>query len=299
MDRVENLKQALPYLRRHRGRTFVIKLGGRVMEDEPALRSVAEDITLLHSVGIKVVVVHGGGPQMNRLARRLGVPQQIVGGRRVTDDETLDLAKMVFRGKLNLEVVAALKEWGTPSVGLSGTDGGLIEATRRPPVEMVDDDGQTRTVDFGNVGDIVAIDTTVLNSLLGAGFVPVVCSLAHGTEGGILNVNADGVAEQLAVAMGASKLFFATDQQGLLAVPDDQDSLISFCDRAQVAAMMERGDIAGGMKPKIDAALRAISAGVERVHVISAFQPSALLLEVFTNEGCGTLVVDTKDEAGG
>ncbi len=296
MDRVNNLKQALPYIRRHRGKTFVIKLGGRVFEERHALLALAEDITLLHNVGIKVIVVHGGGPQMNELARKLGVPQQVVGGRRVTNDETLDLAKMLFRGKLNVEIVSALREFGTLAVGLSGGDGGLVEATRRPVVQVQESDGSTQEVDFGHVGDVVSVNPHVLHTLTNAGFIPVVCSLASTLTGGILNVNADTIAERIAIAVGADKLFFLTDRSGLLEDAADLDSLVSYCDVADVERMLAAGVIAGGMKPKINAALKALKGGVPRIHVISAFQASSILLEVFTNEGSGTLIVNDKHE---
>ncbi|MEL6177659.1 MAG: acetylglutamate kinase [Myxococcota bacterium] len=297
MDRVTNLKQALPYIQRHRGKTFVIKLGGRVLQDRGALLALAEDMTLLHNVGIHVVVVHGGGPQMNALASRLGIDQEVVGGRRVTNDDTLDMAKMLFRGRLNLDLVSALREFDTLAVGLSGGDGGLVEAVRRPEVDVKDDDGTMRRVDFGHVGDVVQVHPAILETLTAAGYIPVVCSLASTLKGGVLNVNADTIAERIAIALGADKLFFLTDAPGLMESVDDPSSLISYCDAAQLHALLESGKVAGGMRPKLAAAIRALSAGVQRVHIVSAWQPSAMLLEVFTNEGCGTLVVrDTPKE---
>lgn len=296
MDRVMNLKQALPYIQRHRGRTFVIKLGGRVLQDRHALLRLAEDVTLLHNVGIHVIIVHGGGPQMNEMAEKLGIPQQVVAGRRVTDDDTLDLAKMLFRGKLNIDIVAAMREFGTLAVGLSGSDAGLVEATRRPVVQVQDASGNTQDVDFGHVGDIAQIRPDVLTTLTGAGYVPIICSLASTPTGGILNVNADTIAQRVASAIHADKLFFLTDRAGLLENPEDPSSLISYCDIKDIEALMAAGKIAGGMRPKVQAALKALEGGVGRVHMVSAFQPSAILLEVFTNEGCGTLVVRDKHE---
>lgn len=297
MDRVHNLKQALPYIQQHRGKTFVIKLGGRIFTKPEALRALSQDIALLHNVGIHIVVVHGGGPQLNTLAERLDVPQNVVGGRRVTDTETLDLAKMMFRGKLNLELVSALREAGALAVGLSGSDGGLIEATRRPPVTMTDEEGKSTDVDFGHVGDIVRIHTDVITVLTGSNYIPVVCSLASTHTGGVLNINADTIAQHLAVALGADKLFLLTDQQGLFQSLSDPSSLVSYCDMSDLQGMLEDGTISGGMKPKVLAALAALDSGVNKVHMVSAFQPSSLLLEVFTNEGCGTLIVKHKHEA--
>ena len=292
MDRVTNLKQALPYIRKHRGQTFVIKLGGRVMEDRDALLAIAEDITLLHSVGIHIVVIHGGGPQVDAMAERLGVPQERIAGRRVTSASTLEIAKMMFRGKLNIDMVSALREFGTCAVGLSGSDGGLIDANRRPVVQIDAEDGEgPKPVDFGHVGDIINVNVDVLNTLANAGYVPVVCSLASTPTGGVLNVNADTIAQRVAAAIGAAKLFFLTDQPGLLRDPAKESSLVSYTDAKEIAEMTAEGIIKGGMKPKLKAAIAAIEQGVSRVHMISAFRPSSLLLEVFTNEGCGTLIV--------
>jgi len=232
---------------------------------------------------------------MEALGKRLGVPQTVIGGRRVTDDETLALTKMVFRGHLNIDFVSALREFNTLAVGLSGLDGGLVVAKRRPLVEMETEDGQgTRKVDFGHVGDVSGVDPTVLSTLTGAGYVPVVCSLASTATGGVLNVNADTIATQIAMALGAAKLFFLTDQPGLLRESQNHDSLISYTDVAELSALIKDGTIKGGMKPKISAAIGALDQGVGRVHLVNAFQPSALLLEVFTNEGCGTLIVRDK-----
>jgi acetylglutamate kinase len=300
MDRVTNLKQALPYIRKHRGKTFVIKLGGRVMENREALLAIAEDITLLHSVGIHVVLVHGGGPQVDTMADRLGVPQQRVAGRRITDEPTLDIAKMMFRGKLNIELVSVLRECGTLSVGLSGSDGGLIDAVRRPIVQVEADDGSgLQSVDFGHVGDITRVEPSVLRTLSSAGYVPVVCSLASTPTGGVLNVNADTIAQKIAISLGAAKLFFLTDQPGLLRNASDPTSIISYTDRPEIERFVKEGIVRGGMKPKVKAALDALAQGVGRVHMISAFQPAALLLEVFTNEGCGTLIVNDRYEVEG
>ncbi len=296
MDRVHNLKQALPYIQQHRGKIFVIKLGGRIFKKPEALRALSQDIVLLHNVGIHVVIVHGGGPQLNELATRLDVPQRIVNGRRVTDERTLDLAKMTFRGKLNLERVSALREAGALAVGLSGNDGGLIEATRRPPVDVVKEDGSVSQVDFGHVGDITKINPELVSVLIEANYVPVICALGATRTGGVLNINADTIAQRLATAFGADKLFLLTDQQGLFERLGDPSSLVSYCDREDLEKMLHDGIISGGMKPKALAALAALEGGVNKVHMVSAFQPSSLLLEVFTNEGCGTLIVSHKHE---
>ncbi len=296
MDRVNNLKQALPYIQQHRGKTFVIKLGGRVFEKPEALKSLAQDIALLHNVGINLVVVHGGGPQLSAMANKLGIPQNIVEGRRVTGDDTLDLAKMLFRGKLNIDLVAALREAGAVAVGLSGGDGGLVSASRRPVVTMQNEQGQDHEVDFGHVGDVTDVNPQVLRVLNQAQYIPVVCSLASTPTGGILNVNADTVAQRIATSLKAEKLFLLTDQQGLFGDFGDPSSLVSYCDAGDLEGLIGSGKIKGGMKPKLQATLKALAGGVHKVHIVSAFQPSSLLLEVFTNEGCGTLVVKNKNE---
>ena len=285
MDRMTHLKQALPYIQKHSGSTFVIKLGGRILDDDQALYSLAEDISLLHNVGIHIILVHGGGPQMNSLANEMGVEQTIVNGRRVTNEATLRLTQMVFRGILNTRLVSALKQAGTPAVGLSGLDGGLIEAVKRPEVNGVD---------YGLVGDITQVNTQVLSSLVQGGFIPVVCSLGATTDGQVLNINADTIAENIALELKAKKLFLLTDQTGLYADPNEPGSLLSYTDIEEVSAYINSGAIQGGMKPKIESTLRALQGGVERVHIINAFEPSSLLCEVFTNEGCGTLIVRNK-----
>lgn len=287
MDRMTHLKQALPYIQKHTGSTFVIKLGGRVLNDDQALYSLAEDVSLLHNVGINLVIVHGGGPQMNALAAEMGIEQKIVNGRRVTDEATLRLAQMVFRGSLNTRFVSVLKEAGTPAVGLSGLDGGLIEAVKRP---------QVNGVDFGFVGDITQVNSQVLSTLIQGGFIPVICSLGATTDGQVLNINADTIAEKVALELQAKKLFLLTDQTGLYTDPNDPDSLLSYTDFEEVVSLIESGAIQGGMKPKIESTLRAVKGGVERVHIINAFEPSSLLCEVFTNEGCGTLIVRDKHQ---
>ncbi len=285
MNRMTHLKQALPYIQKHTGSTFVIKLGGRILSDDEALYSLAEDISLLHNVGIHLVLVHGGGPQMNQLADEMGIKQNIINGRRVTDAATLNLAQMVFRGSLNSRLISVLKQAGTQAVGLSGLDGGLIEAIKRPKV---------KGIDYGFVGDITQVNTQVINSLVQGGFIPVVCSLGATVDGQVLNINADTIAEHIAIKLQAKKLFLLTDQTGLYADPDDQESLISYTDISEVQKCIEHGSIKGGMKPKIESTLRALEQGVERVHIINAFEPSSLLSEVFTNEGCGTLIVKDK-----
>ena len=294
-DIVLGLKEALDYTRLYRDQTFVIKLGGEVLASARTLEGVAVHVALLESLSIRVVLVHGGGPQATALSRRLGVEPEIVAGRRVTTPEVLEIAKMVYAGQLNVDVLSALRTHGVKAVGLSGVDANLVTARRRPPVSVTDDDGQQRTVDYGEVGDIEAVDHAVLDVLLPAGFVPVVASLAADKDGRALNVNADTMAEALASALKAKKLIFLTGAPGLLRDPEDPSSLVAFADPEDLGAMLESGAIRGGMRPKVEACLRAVANGLRRTHIIDGRIPDALLLEVFTGHGCGTMIVAKKE----
>jgi acetylglutamate kinase len=294
---IAGLKGALRYVRAYRDQIFVIKLGGEVLGDPETLADVAGQLALLASLSIRLVVVHGGGPQASALSRRLGMEPRLVAGRRITDDSALDVAKMVYGGKLNVEVVAALREHRVAAVGLSGVDADLITAQRREPVAVVDDGGTAREVDYGHVGDIERVDPGVLLTLLQARLVPVVASLAGGTGGEIYNVNADTVAESLAVALQAQKLIFLTSAPGVLRDRDDPSTLVTFADPDDLASLMANGALAGGMRPKVEACIRAATGGVERTHIIDGRAPDALLLEVFTGAGCGTMIVGRKEKA--
>jgi acetylglutamate kinase len=294
---IAGLKGALRYVRAYRDHVFVVKLGGDVLRDPAVLDAVAAQLALLSSLSIRLVVVHGGGPQANELTRRLGGEPQMVAGRRVTDDQALDVVKMVYGGTLNIELLAALREHEIQAVGLSGVDADLITARRRPPVKVVDDAGQERTVDYGHVGDVTAVDPRVLTTLLEARFVPVVASLAGDGEGHVFNVNADTVAESLAVALRAQKLIFLTGAPGVLRDRNDPSTLVAFADPDDLAGLMASGALAGGMRPKVEACIRAATGGVERTHIIDGRAPDALLLEVFTGAGCGTMIVGRKEKA--
>jgi acetylglutamate kinase len=294
---IAGLKGALRYVRAYRDRVFVVKLGGDVLSDAGILDGVSAQLGLLASLGIRLVVVHGGGPQATALSRRLGVEPTIVAGRRVTDDTALDVAKMVYGGMLNTDLVAALREHRLQAVGLSGVDADLITARRRPPVSVVDDAGKTRTVDYGHVGDIERVDPRVLHTLVEARFIPVVASLAGDDEGNIYNVNADTVAESIAVATQAMKLIFMTGAPGVLRDRNDPSSLVTFADPDDLTSLMASGALVGGMRPKVEACIRAATSGVERTHIIDGRAPDALLLEVFTGAGCGTMIVGRKEKA--
>ena len=294
---ITGLKGALRYVRAYRDHVFVVKLGGDVLRDPAVLDQVAAQLALLSSLSIRLVVVHGGGPQANELTRRLGGEPKMVAGRRVTDDQALEVVKMVYAGQLNVDLLAALREHEIQAVGLSGVDADLITARRRPPVKVVDDDGRERTVDYGHVGDVTAVDPRVLTTLLDQRFVPVVASLAGDSDGHVFNVNADTVAESLAVALRAQKLVFLTGAPGVLRDRNDPSTLVAFADPDDLAELMASGALAGGMRPKVEACIRAATGGVERTHIIDGRAPDALLLEVFTGAGCGTMIVGRKEKA--
>lgn len=294
---ITGLKGALRYVREYRDHVFVVKLGGEVLADRHQLDQVAGQLALLSSLSIRLVVVHGGGPQATELSKRLGLTSEIVAGRRVTDDETLDVVKMVYRGLLNTELVSALHHHGVQAAGLSGVDGDLLTAHRRPPVRVIDDAGVERLVDYGHVGDIDRVDPRVLNTLLDARFVPVVSSLAGDPDGNVYNVNADTMAESLAVALKAQKLIFLTGAPGVLRDNSDPATLVTFADPDDLAELMTSGALTGGMRPKVEACIRAATSGVERTHIIDGRVPDALLLEVFTGSGCGTMIVGRKEKA--
>jgi acetylglutamate kinase len=275
----------------------VVKIGGDVVAPPHGLDQVTAQLGLLHSHGIRVVVIHGGGPQMNAVSRKLGIEPVIVAGRRVTDDLTVEVAKMVFGGSVNLEVLSALRRHGVRAVGLSGVDADLLTAARRPKVTVTDDDGRTREVDYGHVGDIESVDGRILNTLLDQRVVPVVASLAGDRDGHVYNVNADTVAERIAIALKAQKLIFLTGVPGVLRDRNDPASLVAFADPDDLAQLMAEGALSGGMRPKVEACIRAATGGVERTHIIDGRAPDSLLLEVFTGAGAGTMIVGQKEKA--
>ena len=289
---IRALKSAAPYIRMYRGKIFVVKAGGGVFADDVATRVLMEQIAILHYFGVRVVFVHGGGPQVTELARALGVNSQMVEGRRVTDREAIDVTAMVLNGTINTGILGICRELNIEAVGLSGVDAGLIRAHKRPPVRLP---GSGEVVDYGFVGDIDAVDPTVLRKLLDNGLMPVVSPLSADDNGVLLNINADTVASALAAALGAEKLILCTGAAGILADVTDPGSLISYTDLDGLAQLREQGRIADGMLPKARAIEAAIRGGVRRVHVVSYQAPEGILGEVFTNEGTGTLIVEDID----
>ncbi len=284
---VRALRGAAPYVRLFKGKTFVVKAGGAVFADPAGTRALIEQIAILHHLGIKVVLVHGGGPQLDEMQRSLGIEPRMVGGRRVTDERSLDVTVMVLNGLINTRILATCRELGVSAVGISGIDAGLVRARRRPPVEV---NGQS--VDYGLVGDVEAIDPSVLIRQLEAGLMPVVSPLSSDGEGCVLNINADTIAARIGAALGAEKLILCTGAPGILEDLSDPGSLVSYTDLAGLARLQASGSFADGMLPKATAIEGALRGGVKRVHVISYKVPDSLLAEVFTNEGTGTLVVE-------
>jgi acetylglutamate kinase len=285
---IRALKSAAPYIRMYKGKTFVVKAGGGVFAEAESTRSLVEQIGILHYFGVRVVLVHGGGPQLTELSAALGVPTQMVEGRRVTDARSIEVTTMVLNGLINTRVLAICRDLNIDAVGISGVDAGLVRAHKRPPVRL-SADGEP--VDFGYVGDIDTVDTTVLKKLLDNGLMPVVSPLSADESGTLLNINADTVAAALGAALGAEKLILCTGTPGILGSVADSRSLISYTDLAGLRRLRESGQIADGMLPKAKAIEDAIRGGVRRVHVVSYRAPEGILGEVFTNEGTGTLIV--------
>ena len=285
---VSALKHAAPYIRLFKGKVFVIKAGGEVFVDPELTRALVEQVGILHQVGIRTVLIHGGGPQSTKLASDLGLDTQFVEGRRITDSGSLNVATMILNGQINTRILAACRDLQIPAVGISGVDAGLIRAHKRPPVEGKDG----KSVDYGFVGDIDAVEADILRKQLDNGLMPVVSPLSCDESGTLLNINADTVAAAIAAELNAEKLILVTGATGILEDVNDPSSLISYIDRRHLHELKEKGVLADGMLPKAAAIESAIQNGVSRVHVISHKLPDSILLEVFTNEGTGTLVVD-------
>lgn len=276
-DKAAILMESLPWIKRAWGRTVVIKYGGAAMTDEALRHSVAADIVLMKLVGINPVIVHGGGPEITSYMKRLEMPVEFIDGLRVTTPEAMELVRMVLVGKVNGDLVSAINAHGRLAVGIAGDDGNLIRAT------MKDER-------LGRVGEVSAIDTTVVSKLIEDGFIPVIASVAAGDDGGSFNINADLVAGEIASALGAEKVIFLTDVDGLYADFADKGSLISALDFAEAESMLTGGTLASGMIPKVGACVHALRRGVERAHILNGTIPHALLLEVYTNEGVGTMI---------
>ena len=286
---IRALRGAAPYIRLYKGRVFVVKAGGAVFGDPELTRALIEQIAILHYLGIRVVMVHGGGPQLTEVSAAMGVPTRMVQGRRITDEKAIDATSMVLNGLINTRILAICRDLSIDAVGLSGVDAGLVQAHRRPPVKLEGPAGET--VDYGLVGDIDRIDTTVIRKHLEAGLMPVISPLSADARGQLLNINADTVAAAIGAALEAEKLILSTGAPGILDDINDAGSVISYTDLAGLKRLRDAGKIADGMLPKARAIEDAIRGGVRRVHVIGYRSPDSILAEVFTNEGTGTLIV--------
>jgi acetylglutamate kinase len=275
----EVLIQALPYIRRFNGKTVVVKYGGNAMIDEELKAAVMQDIILMHYVGVQVVLVHGGGPEISQAMARMGKEPHFVAGQRVTDAETMEIVEMVLAGKTNKGIVAHINRQGGQAVGLSGKDGSLIVAEK-----------DTTKGDIGFVGRVSRINPELIHTLLKDGYIPVISSVAIGENGESYNVNADAVAGELAAALGALKLIMMTDVEGIYRDFADKDTLITEMTAREAQSLINAGSADKGMIPKIGACITAITNGVERAHIIDGRKPHSLLMEMFTNEGVGTMV---------
>lgn len=290
-NKLELLREALPYIQKFKGKTFVVKFSGKVTEEGENLASLAEELALLHQVGIKICVVHGGGKQLSEMANKLGVAQTVIEGRRVTDDDTLELAKMIFAGKINTDILAALRNRGIEAVGLSGIDGNIVHAERRPPKEITNKQtGEKETIDFGNVGDILQINARLLSLLLDADYLPVVSSLGADDDGQVFNINADTIASEIAVQLKAEKLVLLSDVNGIYLDAKDKSTKLSRLSATDAEEMIRTGKATGGMIPKLQNLINVLSRGVKSAHVIGGNERNALLSEVFTDEGTGTMI---------
>ena len=290
--RLDLLREALPYIQRFQGQTFVVKLSGKVTEDRDNLNSLAEELALLYQVGIHICVVHGGGKQLSELANKLGVAQTIIDGRRVTDDATLEMAKMIFAGKINTDILAALRQRNVEAVGLSGVDGNIVHAERRPPREVINQQtGEREQIDFGNVGDVVQINARLLTVLLDQGYLPVISSLGADAEGSVFNINADTIAAEIAVQLKAEKLILLSDVDGIYLRAGEPETKLSRLTAAEAEELIRAGTATGGMIPKLQSITELLRRGVHSAHIISGNNRNALLSEIFTDSGTGTMIV--------
>ncbi|MEZ5743795.1 MAG: acetylglutamate kinase [Sphingomonadaceae bacterium] len=287
LAKAETLTEALPYLQRYAGRTFVVKYGGHAMGDPDLAHDFAEDIVLLKAVGINPVVVHGGGPQIGAMLKKVGVESTFVDGLRVTDKQTAEVAEMVLSGSINKELVTWIAKAGGKAIGLSGKDGGLVTAKKVERTAKDPDSNIERVLDLGFVGEPETIDTTVIETVSAAGMIPVIAPIAPCADGSTYNINADTMAGAIAAALNAARLFLLTDVAGVL---DDDKNLLTDLRPADIEKLKTEGTISGGMIPKLETCIHAVEAGCEAAVVLDGRVPHAMLLEIFTSSGAGTLI---------
>ena len=281
--RAETLTQAMPYIQKYRGKIIAIKYGGNAMVSEELKNQVMEDVALLHMIGVQVVLLHGGGPEISATLKKLGKESTFVNGLRVTDDETIDVVQMVLAGKVNKNLVDLLQRKGVNAVGLSGIDAHMIRAIVKDP-------------ELGYVGRITDVDVSVVRDVMNAGYVPVISTLAVDGEGSIFNINADTAAAWIAGAIGAERLFMMTDVAGVLRDKDDPSTLIPSMDIDEAVELFNQGVIAGGMIPKVECCIDAIHRGVHKVIILDGRVSHSILLEILTDEGVGTMVMERRDK---
>lgn len=286
LEKAQILIDALPYIRQFNGNTVVIKYGGSAMLDPSINETIVQDIVMLKLVGLKPIIVHGGGPAINQMLNRLGIQSQFINGLRVTTKETMEVVEMVLAGKVNKQIVEMIAQQGGCPVGLTGKDGKIIRAKK------LEKDG----IDLGYVGDIVKVNTRLMKSLIDNSFIPIIAPIGSDDEGNTYNINADYAAVAIAAAMKAEKLVFLTDVEGVLKDKDDASSLISFLSDEEAKKYIEEGVIAGGMIPKVECCMKALEQGVPMVHILDGRKKHALVLEIYTPNGIGTMMY--KKEAG-
>ena len=289
LAKAETLTDALPYMQRYAGKTFVVKYGGHAMGDARLARNFAEDIVLLKAVGINPVVVHGGGPQIGAMLARVGVQSEFVDGLRVTTKETAEIAEMVLSGAINKELVSWIGQAGGSAIGISGKDGGFVKATKLRRTERDPDSNIERIIDLGYVGEPKKVDRSVVDKISAAGMIPVIAPIGVGDDGATYNINADTMAGAVASALRAARLFLLTDVPGVL---DKQGELLTDLDPTKIQALVDEGTISGGMIPKLETCVKAVQEGVDAAVVLDGRIPHAMLLEIFTSKGAGTLVKD-------
>ncbi|HEY8443404.1 MAG TPA: acetylglutamate kinase [Clostridia bacterium] len=282
IEKANILCEALPYIKALSGKTVVIKYGGNAMQDETIINTIMEDIAMLKIVGVNPILVHGGGPEINAYLKKLNIQSKFHNGLRITDSETMEVVQMVMSGKINKEITSKINQLGVKAIGLSGKDASLIEVKK-----YISPDG----VDLGHVGEIVNINTSLLEKLCNDEFIPVIAGIGTDKQGRSYNINADTVAAEIAARINAEKLIYLTDIDGIREDADDPSTLISVITVSKIKEMIESGKINGGMIPKVMSCIKGIEQGVSKVHIINGTTPHPILLEIFTDKGIGTMVI--------
>ncbi|MBC8413608.1 MAG: acetylglutamate kinase [Nitrospira sp.] len=288
IEKANILIESLPYIRKFSGKTFVIKYGGAAMVDEELKDAFAQDIVLLNLIGIKPVIVHGGGPKINLIMGKMGKEPKFIHGQRVTDEETIDIVEMVLGGLINKQIVSLINNHGGLAVGLSGKDGNLIKARKKIIKKISPETGVSEIIDLGLVGEVEQVNPKILTSIDESGFIPVIAPISAGKNNQTLNINADYVAGEIAAALNAEKLILLTDVEG---IKDKKGNLLSSLSKLKIKTLIANGTISGGMLPKVQSCQSALAGGVGKTHIIDGRVPHALLLEIFTEEGIGTEIV--------